>query len=193
LEAQKNLQKSTRKVAVSAEIPNLFFGFPQPAVEPVAAPAPTLPLPSAAKAPETNFYGHATESETELRQKENPATDFLSRQANPKEVVARATKLPGVAGAVVALPDGLRVASEVPTDLNADTLAAFLPQIFDRVNQSTRELRMGALNNVSFTVGSVPWKIFRVSSVYFAAFGRAGDSLPSAQLAGLAAELDRKK
>jgi predicted regulator of Ras-like GTPase activity (Roadblock/LC7/MglB family) len=98
-----------------------------------------------------------------------------------------------VAGAVVALPDGLRVASQVPADLNADTLAAFLPQIFERVNQSTRELRMGALNNVSFTVGNVPWKIFRVNSVYFAAFGRAGEGLPSAELAKLAAEIDRKK
>jgi len=39
----------------------------------------------------------------------------------------------------------------------------------------------------------VPWKIYRVNSVYFAAFGRAGEALPTAQLALLAAELDRKK
>ena len=193
LEAQRNLARSARKVAVSAEIPNLFFGFPQPVAEPVVTPELPLPNRPEVKAAETNFYGHAAESETELRRNENPATDFLSRQAHPKHIVARAAAMPGVAGAVVALPDGLRVASEVPTDLNADTLAAFLPQIFERVNQSTRELRMGALNNVSFTVGSVPWKIFRVSSVYFAAFGRAGENLPTAQLAGLAMELDRKK
>ena len=193
LEAQKNLARSNRKVAVSAEIPNLFFGFPQPAAEPVVTPVLPAATRPEAKAADTNFYGHAAESETELRRNENPATDFLSRQAHPKEVVKRAVALAGVAGAVVALPDGLRVASEVPADLNADTLAAFLPQIFERVNQSTRELRMGALNNVCFTVGNVPWKIFRVSSVYFAVFGRAGESLPTAQLAGLAMELDRKK
>jgi len=35
--------------------------------------------------------------------------------------------LNGVVGALVALPDGLTVASEIPSDLNADTLAAFLP------------------------------------------------------------------
>ena len=127
------------------------------------------------------------------RARRKPQTDFTSRQAQPKDVVARAAALPGVAGAVVALPDGLRVASQVPAELNADTLAAFLPQIFERVNQSARELRMGALNNVSFTVGNVPWKIFRVNAVYFAAFGRAGEALPAAQLAQLAAELDRKE
>jgi hypothetical protein len=49
------------------------------------------------------------------------------------------------------------------------------------------------LNNINFTVGNVPWKIFRVNAVYFAAFGRAGEQLPSAQLAQLASDLDRKK
>ena len=194
LDAQKNLLRPNRKVAVSADIPNLFFGFPQPAETPV--PTAAAPKPKAA---DTNYYvwgenGEAPKTdEAELRRVENPATDFLSRQAHPKTIVVRATALPGVAGAVVALPDGLRVASEVPAELNGDTLAAFLPQIFERVNQSTRELRMGALNNVSFTVGNVPWKIFRVNSVYFAAFGHAGESLPTAQLAQLATDLDRKK
>ena len=51
--------------------------------------------------------------------------------------MTRTMALPGVAGALVALPDGLRVASQIPSDLNADTLAAFLPQIYDRVSQST--------------------------------------------------------
>jgi predicted regulator of Ras-like GTPase activity (Roadblock/LC7/MglB family) len=102
-------------------------------------------------------------------------------------------KLPGVVGTVIALPDGLKVASQIPAELNGDTLAAFLPQLFARVNQCSRELRMGELNNLSFTVGNVPWKIFRVNAVYFAAFGRANESLPGAPLAALAAELDRKK
>jgi len=201
LAAKKNLQKAQPKVSVSPEIPDLFFGFPQPSAlsAPVVPALPPLPKPPEQKNADTNFYvwgekGEAPQAdEAGLRRGDNPQTDFLSRQAHPKEVVLRAAQLPGVAGAVVALPDGLRVASQVPADLNADTLAAFLPQIFERVNQSTRELRMGALNNVSFTVGNVPWKIFRVNSVYFAAFGRAGEGLPSAELAKLAAEIDRKK
>jgi predicted regulator of Ras-like GTPase activity (Roadblock/LC7/MglB family) len=150
------------------------------------------------KTSDTNFYvwgdnGEVPKTESEFERPAVPQTDFTHRQAHPRDVVARAAALPGVAGAVVSLPDGLCVASQVPAGLNADSLAAFLPQIFERVNQTTRELRMGALNNVNFTVGNVPWKIFRVSSVYFAAFGHAGASLPSAQLAQMAAELDRKK
>jgi hypothetical protein len=76
--------------------------------------------------------------------------------------------------------------------MNADTIAAFLPQIFSRVSQSTRELRLGELNNLNFTVGNIPWKIFRVGSIYFAVFGRPGEPLPTSQLVSLAAELDRK-
>ena len=97
-----------------------------------------------------------------------------------------------MAGALIALPDGLMVASKLSPDLNGDTLAAFLPHIFGKVSQCTRELRMGDLNNLNFTVGNVPWKIFRVNAIFFAAFGQAGEPLPTGQLSALAAELDRK-
>jgi predicted regulator of Ras-like GTPase activity (Roadblock/LC7/MglB family) len=186
-----------RKVSVSEEIPNLFFGFPQP--EPAnVSPAPT-PVPSAVAAaipppPDTNYFIRNNQPQTtDSEFKRKGGTDFSSRAATPADVVARAVQLPGVVGAVIALPDGLKVASQIPADLNGDTLAAFIPQIFARVNQCSRELRMGDLNNLSFTVGNAPWKIFRVNAVYFAAFGRANESLPGAPLAALAVELDRKK
>ena len=189
-----------RKVSVSEEIPNLFFGFPQP--EPASVPTPPVPasLPprvaavAAAPLPDTNFFPQPLQPQTtdsEFRRK--GGTDFLSRAATPSQIVVRAMELPGVAGVVIALPDGLKVASQIPADLNGDTLAAFIPQLFARVNQCSRELRMGDLNNLSFTVGNVPWKIFRVNAVYFAAFGRASEGLPGVQLAAMAAELDRKK
>ena len=185
---------------------------PEPQMPRPVAPEPQIihPLPEARpirqvlkpvdnKLADSNYYIWGDESEppradeTEYINRQRPATDFTSRYATPKEIVERAMNLPGVMGVLVALPDGLRVASQVPPEFNADTLAAFLPQIFDRVSQSTKELRMGALNNFNFTVGNVPWKIFRVNAVYFAAFGCAGEALPSVQLAALAAELDRKK
>ncbi len=221
---QKMAPRSRATERPPAEIPNLFFGFPQPeTLQPKPAPARTpepRPKPPAmvpepqpirpaakpadarpvdAKLLDTNYYIWSDTAEaprvdeTEYKRPQRPATDFSSRHATPNEIVARAMALPGVVGAIVALPDGLKVASQIPSDLNADTLAAFLPQIFDRVSQSTKELRMGPLNNFNFTVGNVPWKIYRVNAVYFAAFGRAGEALPTVQLAALAAELDRKK
>jgi predicted regulator of Ras-like GTPase activity (Roadblock/LC7/MglB family) len=205
--ARKNdLSQPKQRVAIDEKIPNLFFGFPQAesaaaALEPAPqALTPTPAQPSAAmpKSTETNYYVWADSSDSarvdETEFKRQPIqTNFLSRYATPNEVVARAAELPGVVGSLVALPDGLMVASKLPAELNGDTLAAFLPQIFGKVSQCTKELRMGELNNLNFTVGNVPWKIFRVNAIFFAAFGRAGEGLPTAQLASLAAQLDRKK
>lgn len=212
--ARKNgALKSTQRVTIDEGIPNLFFGFPAPegAPAPVATPAgaePMLVRPSAAPAAkagpvvqpvDTNYYvwddtsDTAIIQESEYKRKTPGGTDFVARYATPNEIVSRAAALDGVAGALIALPDGLMVASRIPSELNGDTLAAFLPQIFAKVNQCTRELRMGELNNLNFTVGNVPWKIFRVNAIFFAAFGRVAEPLPTAELAALAAELDRKQ
>jgi predicted regulator of Ras-like GTPase activity (Roadblock/LC7/MglB family) len=207
--------KAQHKVAIDENIPNLFFGFPQsePAPEVVPAASAVAPAPvaafatstpgtsfqPAARQAETNYYvwGDTSDSarvdETEFKRAPSVETNFLSRYATPNEVVSRASALPGVVGALVALPDGLMVASKLPSDVNGDTLAGFLPQIFGKVAACTRELRMGELNNLNFTVGNIPWKIFRVNAIFFAAFGRAGQGLPTADLATLAAQLDRKK
>jgi len=214
LARHKQSATAHQKVEVDENIPNLFFGFPQgePAavvseqqaesVAPMVAEeepeANFEPAVKPAGAADTNFYvwnesSDAPQVDASAEKKSSPGTDFLTRYATPNEVVSRAAALDGVAGALVALPDGLMVASKLSADLNGDTLAAFLPHIFGKVSQCTKELRMGELNNLHFTVGNVPWKIFRVNAIFFAAFGRAGQPLPTAQLAALAGELDRKK
>jgi predicted regulator of Ras-like GTPase activity (Roadblock/LC7/MglB family) len=209
--------QARQKVAVASDIPNLFFGFPQPetpAPAPAPAPAhapavaPTATAPAAAVPPpasshavtrpvDTNIFtwddaDPVRVHESEFKRQTSPGTKFVAKYATPNEVVSRAAALDGIAGALIALPDGLMVASRLSADLNADTLAAFLPHIFGKVSQCTKELRMGELNNLNFTVGNVPWKIFRVNAIFFAAFGRIGEPLPTAQLAALALELDHK-
>ena len=191
LARQKEAGKQPHKVAIDSEIPNLFFGFPQPEA-PADAAAVSKPVPV-----DTNYYiWDDTEDTAKVPaddfKRTSPGTNFVARYATPNEVVSRAASLDGVAGALIALPDGLMVASRLAQDLNGDTLAAFLPHIFAKVSQCTKELRMGELNNLNFTVGNVPWKIFRVNAIFFAAFGRAGEPLPTASLASLAAELDHK-
>ncbi len=196
LARQKQTAKLHQKVTIDEDIPNLFFGFPQPeagsaSVASVASTAPPKPQ-------DTNFYVWDDTNDTvrvaqdELKRGPSLGTKFVAKYATPNEVVSRAAALDGVAGALIALPDGLMVASRLAPECNGDTLAAFLPQIFGKITQCTKELRMGELNNVSFTVGNIPWKIFRVNAIFFAAFGRAGEPLPTVQLAALAGELDHK-
>ena len=195
LARQTEAGKAQKKVAVDDDIPNLFFSFPQP--ESAAAAAPPVNPPSA-KPQDTNFYVWDDTSDTvrfhqeDVKRPPSPGTKFVAKYATPNEVISRAAAFDGVAGALIALPDGLMVASRLSPELNGDTLAAFLPQIFGKISQCTKELRMGELNNIAFTIGNAPWKIFRVNAIFFAAFGRAGEPLPTAQLAALAAELDHK-
>jgi predicted regulator of Ras-like GTPase activity (Roadblock/LC7/MglB family) len=180
---------TAKKVTAAEEIPNLFFDLQQPASARPATPRePAVPPPAAVvpvRAPALQ--------PTEPVIKRPGNSESSSRAVTPADLVSRAIGLPGVAGAVIALPDGLKVASRIPVGLNSDTLAAFLPQIFTRVNQSSRELHLGEVNNLCFTVGRVPWNIFRVNAAYFAAFGHANESLPTAQLAALASELEHTK
>ncbi len=138
---QKNGAPDPKKQAVSEAIPDMFFGSTPPASIPPSAPTlpPPAPEPSVVAAaipkPDTNFYTrsiHPPTSDSEFKRK--GGTDFKSRGATPSDIVTRAMELPGVAGAVIALADGLKVASQIPADLNGDTLAAFIPQIFARVN-----------------------------------------------------------
>jgi predicted regulator of Ras-like GTPase activity (Roadblock/LC7/MglB family) len=193
LARQREASKAQNQVAIDDNIPNLFFGFPQaePAGQPTVAQA-------TAKPSDTNYYvwddssDTARVDESDVKRAPTPGTSFVAKYATPNEVVSRAAGLDGVAGSLIALPDGLMVASRLSSELNGDTLAAFLPQIFGKVSQCTRELRMGDLNNLNFTVGNIPWKIFRVNAIFFAAFGRPGEALPTAQLAALAGELDHK-
>jgi predicted regulator of Ras-like GTPase activity (Roadblock/LC7/MglB family) len=197
--ARNRSQASGKSLAIDEGIPNLFFGFPK-----ADAPAPAAPMLSAdakmAASTDTNYYvfddcseaSRLERADAVKKGKQPSGTEFVAKYATPNEIVSRAASLDGVAGALIALPDGLMVASRVPAELNGDTLAAFLPQIFSKVSMCTKELRMGDLNNLNFTVGNVPWKIFRVNAIFFAAFGRAAEAMPSAQLAALAAELDRK-
>jgi predicted regulator of Ras-like GTPase activity (Roadblock/LC7/MglB family) len=105
------------------------------------------------------------------------------------ELINRAMTLEGVAGAIVALPDGLVLASRLPPDQDPRAIAEFLPQIFAQVSRCTRVLKLGELINLSFNVGGIPWMVSRAGNGFFAAFGRADTPLSTAQLAKLAEEL----
>jgi predicted regulator of Ras-like GTPase activity (Roadblock/LC7/MglB family) len=162
-----------RKVEVSDSIPDTFRGpagkptAPAPALAaPAAAPPPPAPAPAAPRPP--------------------------AAPVSPAEFVKKACALPGVTGALIALSEGMAVAQQLPAGLKADTLAAFVPQIFTRMTQYAKEMNLGELNSVSFTAGNTPWQICRAGSVYLAIVGRAGETLPTPQINALAADLGRQ-
>ena len=107
----------------------------------------------------------------------------------PSEIVQKTSTLRGVAGALIAMQDGLLVAGHLPPGLNAETIAAFLPQMHSRMAQYSKELKFGEANNLTLIVDDVPLKIFKTGGVFFTVLGRPGEALPEPHLDIVAAQL----
>jgi predicted regulator of Ras-like GTPase activity (Roadblock/LC7/MglB family) len=159
----------------------------EPEAEPVAefklAPSPqmeTSPAPALAE------HGKLPETIGEV------FGDPHKQDWTPAEIVQHTVKLSGVAGAVVALQEGLQVASSLPDGVKSDVVAAFLPQIFARLNQYAGEMRLGDVDDLLFTTHGAHCQIYRLGYVYFAVLGKPGESLPWHELRLISEELARQ-
>ena len=113
-------------------------------------------------------------------------------ELTPQEVVEWILTLSGVAGALLASNDGLLVAGQLPAPLEAETMAAFLPQILMRIGICTEEIRLGKLRSVMLLVGKTPCAMFRAGALSLAVLGQPGQTLPEAALERMAGELARQ-
>jgi predicted regulator of Ras-like GTPase activity (Roadblock/LC7/MglB family) len=97
---------------------------------------------------------------------------------SPSEIVANLVKLPNVAGAAVALQEGLVIAHHLPEPMKGEVFAAFLPQIFARLNQYAGEMKLGAIEDLLVNSSNGPCHVFHRGQVFFAALGKVGEPLP---------------
>jgi predicted regulator of Ras-like GTPase activity (Roadblock/LC7/MglB family) len=153
---------------------------PAPAVvpEPVQAEAPVpAPAPAETASPALKLSlvcEEATPVEMAVAPVEQPAAEPLS----PAEIVLRACQLPGVAGAVIGLEEGLVVAQKLPEGFSTDSFAAFMPQIFGRLERYTSEMHLGDPTEITIQSAQGPCLIARLGKIYFGVIGRAGEKLP---------------
>src|SRR6185436_17766049 len=113
------------------------------------------------------------------------------RNWTPNEIVHKSSLLPGVAGALIALQDGLLVAACMPPTWKTETIAAFLPQIFGRMRQYTNEFKVGELRSIAFTVDEGTLQVFNAGIIYFAALAQPDASLPLSELTLIVREIGR--
>ena len=154
---------------------------PMPVVTPVAAPAPVaVPVVAPVAAP--------VAEEISADQVIGPE----GSRFGAKEIVINTSRLPGVAGALLAMSDGLLVTSAAPASVKGETIAAFLPQMFGRMNQYTKELALGPLQQLTLGIESGQWHVVKGPNIYFAVLGKRGETLPLNLLAQVAAELSNQ-
>jgi predicted regulator of Ras-like GTPase activity (Roadblock/LC7/MglB family) len=174
--------KVQKKISV-ADLPDLF-AVKTPAAAPVVEPVETaqpIPLKPAA-AP--------------ILKKESAIGKIFDQPTkqdwSPNEIVKSLAALNGMTGAFVAMQDGLLVAAQLPGTLKAETVAAFLPQIFGRMNQYMKELQLGSLSSITFEVENVSWQVAKAGAVYVAALAKPGQELSREKLNVIAAELGKQ-
>lgn len=175
---QRSAGAAQRKTSVNAEIPDLFNSTvqtPAPA-EMVPAANPVTPAPARPAAP------------TSLCALFNvPAPHDWT----PHEIVQRTAKLPGLAGAMIALPDGLLVAAAMPSGFKHEIIAAFVPQIFGRMNQYSRELQMGECRGVGLTLEAGTFHVVSTGAIYLAVLCQPGALPPLPELQLIVGELNQ--
>lgn len=212
LQRNKGAAPKKKAAGASEEIPDLFYqgdgslpATAAPLFAPAAPPAPTpAPAPaarpasaeaSAAKAAPAVPAAPASAAVEPGNRKVKDLAELFGqpdkRAWTPSEIVQKTAQLPGVSGALIALQDGLLVASCMPSEWRTETVAAFLPQIFGRMHQYTKELRMGELHSVTFAVDAGALQIYAAGIIYFATLSRPDSPLPLHELNLIARELSR--
>jgi predicted regulator of Ras-like GTPase activity (Roadblock/LC7/MglB family) len=167
----KHKAATPRKVVTVAEsVPNLFA----PGNRLVVPPAAPVPTKAPVSAP--NVLGEV------LGQ---PAKSDWT----PEEIVQRILALPGIAGALLASNDGLLVAGRMPAPLKAETMAAFVPQMFTRISDCAREAQLGAVRGLRLFGGPSSCAIYQAGKFNLAALGKPGETLPEAALERIAGAL----
>jgi predicted regulator of Ras-like GTPase activity (Roadblock/LC7/MglB family) len=207
-----------KKVNVGDNIPDLFAGrsaavrpSPAPPAEIVSQAAPTAPPPAPPAIPAIPTPAGAAASlpiPPTPRLPEAPAPIPSSaalptppaaagatagaRQWNPQEVVRTLGRLNGVGGAILAMSDGLLIAGEIPAPFQADTVAAFLPQMFARMNGYSKEAQLGELRSMTLNMAEGTWTILKTGNVYLGALGKKGMAVPLPQLEAIATEFSKQ-
>ncbi|MBU6402653.1 MAG: hypothetical protein KGS61_20220 [Verrucomicrobia bacterium] len=206
-----------RRVVIGDNIPDLFTGTRMAPVPPAPTPAPPLeagvpaavpeptpppPVPAAPPPPVPAITAAPLPSTTVAAGVGAAPAAFADlgaalgqpgkKEWSPLEIVHRAAGLPGIAGVLIAMQDGLLVADQMPAELSAETFAAFVPQLFERLSHYTTELKLGEPDRVLVHVGGKPLEILKAGGVYLAVLGRTGQALPATPLAAIAAYLGQQ-
>ena len=98
----------------------------------------------------------------------------------------KCSTLRGVAGALIADSDGLLVSGKWGGNVEPDSVAAFVPQIYRRFREYATELQLGEGENFTLMIENIPFQVFKSGSNFLAILGKPGEVLPKPQLSAVA-------
>ena len=154
----------------------------------VSAP-PKVPLSPVAVA----MKGDATPKPEVEKKVSAPAEAGTDTKTTAKDVVTRATALPGVTACSITFEDGLSLAGNLPEDIQVGGICAMAPSVLQRINRHTAETKMGPLLSMTLHCRESRMTFFMKGNVCLTALHGSGDLTPETQdkLAEMATELSR--
>jgi predicted regulator of Ras-like GTPase activity (Roadblock/LC7/MglB family) len=110
-----------------------------------------------------------------------------------KEVVARASALPGVAACSVTFADGLSLAGNLPAEVGADGLCAMAPSMLQRIDKYMLDTNLGPLISVTLHCAKSPVTFFMKGNICLTVLHAVAELESETQnkLAEMANELSR--
>jgi predicted regulator of Ras-like GTPase activity (Roadblock/LC7/MglB family) len=90
-------------------------------------------------------------------------------KVDAKQVVARATKLPGINGCAITFADGLSLAGNLPAAISADGLCAVAPTLLQRIEKHMLDTKLGPLNSMTLQCASSAVTFFMHGNVCLSA------------------------
>jgi predicted regulator of Ras-like GTPase activity (Roadblock/LC7/MglB family) len=197
-------EAAPKKNVPEPEMPSLFSGAPVSrdlAPAPEAAPAPPefkLRMPDVLRAEPGEGSVAGSVPMTLAPKPSLPRTlgAFFGEpdraEWSPGEIVEHLARLPAVAGALVALEEGLVVAHSLPEPMKGEVVAAVLPQIFSRIHGYTRDMGLAEVEHLQMATKEGDFQVFRLGFVFFAVLTKKGAVLPVQDLQLLCEELTRQ-
>jgi len=116
-------------------------------------------------------------AEVEIIQPEKDAMGI-----SPDELVKKIGELSGVRGAMISLGEGLAVSSMLSAGMRAEVLAAFIPQIFVRIQQYTGEMDLGVIDQMVLSTESGRCQLNRRGEIFLSVFGEKNHGFPVEEL-----------
>jgi predicted regulator of Ras-like GTPase activity (Roadblock/LC7/MglB family) len=121
-------------------------------------------------------------------------TESKSEEKNEaKQVVEKASALPGVAACSVTFSDGLSLAGNLPVEVEAEGLCAMAPSLLERIDRHMRDTKLGPLTSMTLHGAKSPVTFFMKGNVCLTVLHAGGDLAAETQdrLAEMAKELSR--
>lgn len=193
------LQRSRPKKAapIDPTIPNPFKDgrTAQTAEAPAQAPEPSPIRPEPAPFTPQRAATPAFHSAPQIRGA-SPSTlgglddSRLRPDASLQELLRDMASLPGVTGALLATQDGLLVAVQLPRHLAPETVAAIVPQIYEKTIFYTQHLSFTPSRHLTLVLENLTLQIVRSGRLYLTLLAEPGFQLTPDQLLSLASQIE---